>query len=328
MSIPLILLARRAVTLASCALASTLALAQAFPTKPVRIVSPYASGQGPDLVARLFAERLSKAWNQQVIVEARPGANGFIALEALKKGTPDGHELAIASDAHLTINPHLLKNIPYDTESDFTPVALQFKTYFFVAVSATGPYRSFADIIAAAKASPGKLTTGVPYIGSPAHLGGLKLEHLTGTQMVHVPFKENAPLYTALVNDDLSWAFATPATAGGFLKGGRVRFVALAGPSRLRSYPDIPTLGETGGPAELEVSAWIAFLAPRNTPAEIVSVINREVNRILGESDFKQRMDTFGFHPTPATPAELSALIRADMKRNAELIKRVGIKSE
>lgn len=309
-------------------LASTIALAQGFPSKPIRIISPYASGQGPDLVARLFAERFSKVWNQQVTVEARPGANGFIAFEAIKKGIPDGHELAIASDAHLTINPHLLQSVPYDTEADFTPVALQFKTYFFIAVSATDPYRSFADIIAAAKAAPGKLTTGVPYIGSPAHLGGLRLEQLTGTQMVHVPFKENAPLYSALVNNDLSWAFATPATAGGFFKGGRVRFLALAGPNRLPGYPDIPTLGEVGGPGDLEVSAWIAFLAPRNTPAEIVNIINREVNRILGESDFRERLETFGFRPTPATPAELRQLIRADLQRNAELVKRINVKTE
>jgi tripartite-type tricarboxylate transporter receptor subunit TctC len=308
--------------------AASVAQAQTFPTRVVRITSPYASGQGPDLVARVFADRLSKLWGQQVIVDARPGANGFIAFEAVKKAPPDGHDLLVTANAQMTINPSLFAKVPYDPVNDFAPVAMQYRTPFFFAVSSTGRYKSVQEVIAAAKANPGKITAGVPYIGSPAHLGGVMFEGLTGTQITHVPFKENAPLYVALVNNDLDWAFATPATAGAFLKGGKVKFLAIGSKTRFPSYPDIPTLAEAGGPAGLEVGAWVAFVAPRGTPPDIIALINRDVNRVLADPDVKERFAVFGFEPAPGTPAELAEIIRNDLKVNAEVIKRAGMKPE
>ncbi len=308
--------------------AAPAARAQAFPAKVVRITSPYASGQGPDLVARVFADRLSKLWGQQAIVDARPGANGFIAIEAVRKAAPDGHDLLVIANSHLTINPNLFAKVPYDPVNDFAPVAMQYRTPFFFAVSAAGRHRTVQEVIAAARASPGKVTAGVPYIGSPAHLGGVMLEGLTGTQFTHVPFKENAPLYIALINNDLDWTFATPATAGAFLKGGKVKFLAIGSKKRLANYPDIPTLVEAGGPAGLEVGAWVAFVAPRGTPPEIIALINRDVNRVLAEPEVKERFAVFGFEPAPGTPLDLAEIIRSDLKTNAEVIKRAGMKPE
>ncbi|MSQ70002.1 MAG: tripartite tricarboxylate transporter substrate binding protein [Betaproteobacteria bacterium] len=308
--------------------AAPVAQAQTYPTKVVRITSPYASGQGPDLVARVFADKLAKLWGQQVIVDARPGANGFIAMDAVKKAPPDGHDLLVAANSHLTINPSLFAKVSYDPVNDFAPVAMQYRTPFFFAVSASGRYRTVNEVLAAARANPGKLTAGVPYIGSPAHLGGVMLEGLTGTQYTHVPFKENAPLFVALVNNDLDWTFATPASAGAFLKGGKVKFLAIGSKRRFASYPDIPTLAEAGGPAALEVGAWVAFVAPRGTPSDLIALINRDVNRVLADQEVKERFAVFGFDPAPGTPAELAEIIRADLKMNAEVIKRAGMKPE
>ena len=154
------------------------------------------------------------------------------------------------------------------------------------------------------------------------------LEGLTGTQITHVPFRENAPLFVALLNNDLDWAFATPATAGAFLKGGKIKFLAIGSKHRFASYPDIPPLAEVGGPAGLEVGAWVAFVAPRGTPPEIIALINRDVNRVLAEPEVKERFAVFGFEPAPGTPLELAEIIRNDLKVNAEVIKRSGMKPE
>jgi len=302
--------------------------AQTFPNRIVRIHSPYPTGAGPDLTARLFAERLSRLWSQQVVVEARPGASGFIAIEAGRKGAADGHDLIVVGDAHLTTNPHLVKGTPYDPERDFTPIALQYRTPFFFVVSAAGPYKSFQDVIGAAKAAPGRISVAVPYHGSPAHLGGIVLERVTGTRMEHIAFKENAPLYAALVNGDIHWTFATVASAGPFYRSGRARFLAVASATRLPAYADIPTLAEVGGPAGLEVKAWVAFIGPRGIPADVVAKIHRDVAQVQADPEFRARLDTFGFIPETIPPAALATLITDDLKRNGDLIRSAGLKLE
>src|SRR5262245_29617229 len=154
-----------------------------YPTKVVKIVAPYSSGAGPAVFMRVMADRLSKAWGQQVIVDSRPGASGFIAIEAVKNAAPDGHELLVVSNAHVAINPALYKKLPYDPQRDFAPVGLIYHTPFFVTVKSDGLYASVPALIAAAKARPGKLSYGAPYVGSPSHLGGADFAYRTGTAM-------------------------------------------------------------------------------------------------------------------------------------------------
>ncbi len=304
------------------------ACAQTYPARPVHILSVYPSGAGPDLVARMFADKLSRLWNQPVTVEAKPGANGFIALENTRRAAPDGHTLLVVGDSHMTLNPSLFRNVPYDPEADFTPIAMQFRTPFFVAVSATGPYRTVADLLGALKARPGRISVGMPYIGSPAHLGAVSLEQALGTTMIHVPFKENAALFASLSNGDIDWLIGTIASAGAFYKSGRLRFLAVIARSRLASHPDIPTLAEEGGPASVAVGAWVAFVGPRDIAPEVVNTINRSVGQVLADDDFRQRMAGFGFLPTASTPQELADTIRTDLARNAETIRRAGIKAD
>jgi tripartite-type tricarboxylate transporter receptor subunit TctC len=304
-------------------LAPLLVSAQSLPTKTVRIISPYPTGAGPDTVARLLAEKLAKTWGQQVLVEARPGGNGFIAIDAVKK-SGDGHDLLLVDNGHIAVNPSLFKRLPYDVDKDFQPAALIYRTDFLIAVKADGPYRTVGELIAAAKADPGKISYATPFVGSPSHLGSALLEMRTGTQMLHVPFKETSQMVAAVGNGDVVWTLTTLATAGSLVRAGKVKFIAIAARSRLPTQPDIPTVLESGGPADYEVNGWVAFLSPKAAPADAVAGINSAVNRALGEPDIRERLASFGFTPLPSSRSQLADLIRADTAKFAELVRKTG----
>jgi tripartite-type tricarboxylate transporter receptor subunit TctC len=312
-------------TLAS---SSPWASAQHFPNKVVRIVSPYPPGIAPDIAGRALADRLSKVWGQQVIVEPHPGANGFIAISLFKKAAADGHTLLIASDAHLAINPNLFHDIPYDPEKDFVPLSLIYKASLFVAVAAQGPYRTISDLIAAAKANPGKINYSSPYIGSPPHLGGALFAYLTGTEMVHVAFKEGTQVYASVANGDVDWALGSVGSMIALIRAGKIKIIAVASTSRFPGQPDVPTVGEAGGPAGFEANAWLALLAPQGTPTELARRINTDVVKALDVDELKERLRGIGVDPISSTPEQLSDLIRTDLKVYGDIVKRTGVKAE
>ncbi len=305
-----------------------LAQTQTFPAKTVRITSPYSTGIGPDLFARALAETLQKDWGQPVVVESRPGANGFIAIDTLKKATPDGHELLILSDAHLTINPSLFKKVPYNVETDMVPVSGLYRTFFFIVVKSDGPYQTVPQLIAGAKANPGKLTYGTPYVGSPSHLGNAIFDFATGTQTVHVPFKEQLQIFTSIANGDLTWAIATAASTVAMTKAGRVKLIAVTAPRRLASHADVPTVEEAGGPKDFVVASWLALLAPPGTPQNIVRRIGADTHKALANPDMRKRIDALGFEGMPSTPEQVAEMIRTDLRKNADTIKRVGASAD
>jgi tripartite-type tricarboxylate transporter receptor subunit TctC len=313
---------------AALAAASPAVLSQAFPSKPVRIVSPYPSGITPDIAARVIAERLTKTWGQPVIVEPRPGANGFIAIGAAKKAAPDGHELLLAGQAHLAINPNLFASVPYDVEKDFVPLSLIYRTPFFIAVSTTGPYKSIPDLIAAAKASQKKLSYSSPYVGSPPHLGGALFAFLTGTQMLHVPFKDGAQIYISVANGDVDWALGSIGSTLPLTKAGKIKLLAVATKSRLPDYPDVPTVAEAGGPAGYEVDTWVSLVAPRGTPPELARRISSDIAAALADGAVRERYRGIGVDPVSNTPAQLAELVRTDLKVYGEIVKRTGVKAE
>src|SRR5882762_4148617 len=304
------------------------ACAQSFPSKPVRIVSPYPSGLTPDIAARAVAERLSKIWNQPVILEARPGANGFLAIGAVKKAAPDGHELLVAGQAHLAINPRLLKSVPYDPEKDFAPLSLIYRTPFFVAVSAAGPYKTIPELIAAAKASQRKLSYSSPYIGSPPHLGAALFAYLTGTQMVHIPYKEAAQMYIAVANGDVDFALGSVGSMLPLTKAGKLKLLAIAAKSRDPEHPDIPTVAEAGGPAGYEVDTWVSLVAPQGTPPELARRISGDIAAALADKEVKERFKGIGVDPVSNTPAQLADLMKNDLKAYGEIVKRTGVTAE
>lgn len=319
---------KRFVLLFIAVLAPTLATAQTFPSRPVKLVTPYSTGVGPDLYMRALAEVLQREWSQGVIVEAKPGGNGFIAIEQVKKAQPDGHELLVLANSHLTINPVLFKNVPYDPQADLTPIAGLYRTYFFFAVKADGPYQSVKELIAGAKANPGKLSYGTPYVGSPSHLGSAVFEHETGTRMIHVPFKDTLQIFTSIGNGDVTWAVATASSTAPMVKAGRVKLIAVAAPKRLATHPDVPTVAEAGGPKNFEVESWLVLVGPRGMAPDLVRKIGNDVQKALASPDMQKRTTALGFETLQATPQEIAAKVQAELKTNADVVKRVGAKSD
>jgi tripartite-type tricarboxylate transporter receptor subunit TctC len=304
------------------------ASAQNFPSRPVKIVSPYPNGLTPDIAVRAVADRLSRSWNQPVIVEPRPGANGFLAIGQAKKAAPDGHELLLAGQAHLSINPRLFKSVPYDPEKDFAPLSLIYRTVFFVAVKTDGPYKGIPDLIAAAKSSQKKLSYSSPYVGSPPHLGAALFAHLTGTQMVHVPFKDGAQIYISVANGDVDWALGSIGSTLPLTKAGKLKLLAIAAKARDPEHPDIPTVGQAGGPAGYEVDTWVSLVAPAGTPAELARRISGDIAQALADAEVKERFKGIGVDPVSATPPELADLVRRDLAAYGDIVKRTGVTAE
>jgi tripartite-type tricarboxylate transporter receptor subunit TctC len=307
---------------------ATAAQAQSFPTAVVKVTAPYSSGAGPAVFLRVLADRLSKNWGQQVIVESKPGASGFIAIGEVKGAAPDGYNLVAMANSHVAINPALYgAKLPYDPVKDFVPVAMVFRTPFFITVSTSGPYQTVSALIAAAKANPGKISFGSSYVGSPSHLGAAEFQHLTGTRMIHVPFKDQSQMYAQIANGDLGWAFSTLGSALPLIRAGRIKLIAIGARERLKTQPDVPTIAEAGGP-DLVVDSWIGLLAPRGTPAGIVRAINAGVNRALGEPEVLDRLKTFGFEPAVVTPEQFADVIRADQTKYADIVRRTGASAD
>jgi tripartite-type tricarboxylate transporter receptor subunit TctC len=307
---------------------SAVAQGQPFPAKPVRVVLPYSAGSGPDTVMRLVRDKLAVSWGQQLIVENRPGGNGWIAIGAAQQAPADGYTLLAVDDTHMALQPHIFNKLPHDPARDFEAVSPLYRTYFFVVVPVNSPWKSVTDLIVDAKAKPNGLTYGTWGIGSVAHIGAATLEAATGTKMTHVPFKELPALYGAVANGDLSWAFGTAATAGPLYKGAKVRFLAYAAPRRLAGYADIPTVTEANGPANFELKTWVGLLAPRGTPKPIIEKINADVAKALADPVIRERLAVVGFEPYAVSPAEMSELIANDSRRYAEISKRAKISIE
>jgi len=307
---------------------ATSAFAQVFPSKVVKIDAPYSAGSAPVTFTRLVADKLSKAWSQPVIVEPRPGGSGFLAIEAVKNAVPDGHELLLASNAHVAINPALYQKLPYDPDKDLVPVAMFYRTPFFIVVASNGPYPSVTALVAAAKANPGAVSYGSSYVGSPSHLGSAEFEYRTGTRMIHVPFRDQSQMYVAIANGDVGWAFSTLGSALPLIQAGRIKILAIAAKERLKTLPDVPTVEEAGGPSGLEVDSWLALMAPRGTPPEVVRRINADVNRQLADPEVLEQMRKLGFEAAPATAEQFAQVIAADAKKYGELVRRTGAKAD
>jgi len=302
--------------------------AQDFPTKPVRIITPFPVGSGPEGVLRLLADKLSKTWGKPVVVENRPGGNGFIAIDAFKRGAPDGHDLIQLDNVHLSAYPSLFKKLPYDPKVDFEPLLPLFKTYFFFAVATDSKYKTVGDIIADAKANPGKLNYGSWSVGNPVHLGSALFETITGTDMQHVIYKETSMLYSGVANGELSFALGTNASVGSLYKAGKVRYVGIASPKRVSAFPNVPTVGESGGPSGFEVSGWTAIAAPKGLPKAVYDRIQRDIEKALAEPDLREKFTTFAYEPFTLTREQFSQYILSESIRYAEIIKKSKVSLE
>ncbi len=296
--------------------------AQEFPTKTVRIVTPFPAGAGPEAVLRILAEKLQKKWGKPVVVENKPGANGFIAIDSFKRGATDGHDLIQLDNVHLVAYPHLFKKLPYDPAKDFEQLAPLFRTYFFVGVGAGSKYKTVGDIVADAKANPGKLNYGSWSVGNPVHLGSALLESMTGTEMQHIIYKETAMLYTGVANGELNWSLGSLATAGPMQRSGKIKFIAVTAPKRHPAFPDVPTVAESGGPAGYEVTGWTTIAAPAGLPKAVADKIQKDIEAALAEPDFKDRFATFGYEAFPVTREQFKGYITSESAKYADVVKR------
>ncbi len=302
--------------------------AEPFPAKPVTVVTAFAPGSGPDAVLRLVADKLGKTWNQRVLVENKPGGGGFIAIDHARRAAPDGYTLLQLDSEHLAALPHLYKARGFETLKTFEPAAALFRTPFMVSVPSTSKWKSMGDLVAAAKAEPGRMTFGSWGIGSPGHLGAEQLEMMTGTSMQHVPFKEVSQLYTSVASGDIGWSFASIPSSQGVFKAGKLRYLAIAAARRIPQLPDVPTVAESGGPAGLEVNSFVVLVAPRGLPPAVRDKINADVQKAVAEPDIKARFETFAFETIGWSPLEIERQTQAKSAIYADLVKRKNISLE
>jgi tripartite-type tricarboxylate transporter receptor subunit TctC len=302
--------------------------AQGFPARPVRIISPYPPGITPDIALRLLAKKLSRIWNQQVLVDARTGGNGFIAVGALKQAPADGYTLLFVGNAHLAINPTLLKSVPYNAQADFAPVSTLYQAPFFLGVSTSGLYRNVRDLVAGAAANPGKVFYSTPYVGSPPHFGGAALAHFSNTRMVPVHYKDGPQMYTAVATGEVAFSVATIRSFQPLVDAGKLKVIAVAAPARLAAYPDVPTVEESGGPKGMDITTWTGVVAPRGTPAEIVQRVSADVTRALADADLRQRYRDDGIDAWASTPGAMTELIRSETRVYEKAIQAYGVQAE
>jgi tripartite-type tricarboxylate transporter receptor subunit TctC len=313
--------------LLACALPLAAAVAQAdtFPTKPIRVVIPFSAGSGPDAVVRMIGEKLGSAGKGQLVVDNKPGGNGWIAMDAGKRSVADGYSVLLVDTPLMALQQHLYRKLPFDAAKDFDPVTPLYSTYFFVVVPANSRWKTMGELVAAARAKPGQVTYGSWGIGSVAHVGTATLEAASGTQMSHVPFKEIPQLYTAVATGEVDWAFGSAATVAPLFKAGKVRMLAVAAPQRVAAFPDVPTVAESGGPADLVLKSWVALVAPAGTPKAAIDTINVSINQVLADPDLRTRLAGFGFEPWQGKPAEITKAMEVDSASFARTVQKAKI---
>ena len=305
---------------------ATSALAQTYPTRPVRLVVGFTPGGGVDINARLLAPKLSEYLGQQVIVENRPGAGTNIANEFVARSAPDGYTLLI-NTAALAINMSLYRNLPFDALRDFAPISVFSESPNVLVVNAKLPAQNLNELLAMARNAPGKLNYSSAGVGTTQHLAAELLKLRTGTHIVHVPYKGTAPSLTGLIAGEVDLSFANVPSIQAHLKTGRLRALATAAPQRDPQLPDVPTMKEAGVEG-VEVVVWYGVLAPAGTPGEIVGTLAGAIARAARDNEVRKRMLEQGAAPVGNTPEEFAKLLRTEVTRWAEVVRVSGARAE
>ena len=298
--------------------------AQDYPTRPIRILVPYAPGGISDIAARIVGAKLSEAWAQQVVVENRPGGNGFIAMELTARSNPDGYTLVMCTVGDVAINPALFKQMPYSVERDFAPIASISDAPVVLAAHGASPYKTVKDVIAAAEAQPGILNVGTPGYGS---INQLILESFalnTGTKFVHVPYKGGAPAAQALVAGDIPLAVLVSSTVAPHVPSGNIRVLAVTSAKRSPLNPEWPTLQEEGG-GDVNASNWTVLLAPKAVPQPVLDKLNAAVVKILAMPDVKERFAGGGVATIPSSAAELDGRIKREAATYKVIVEKANV---
>jgi len=300
--------------------------AQTYPSKPIHILVPYAPGGIADIASRIIGAKLTEAWGQQVVVENKPGGNAFIAMTAGAKAAPDGYTLVMATVGDVTVNPALFKSMPYKWE-DFAPIATISDAPMVLAVNAGAPYKSVDEVLAAAKAQPGRISYASPGNGSVNQIAMEWLALNTGTQYQHIPYKGGAPASAALAAGDIPLGVLASSSVAPQVKAGRLRVLAVTGAQPSKFSPEWPTL-QSQGVKEVDLSNWTLLIAPKGTPKEIVDKLNAEVVKILNMADVKERFAAGGVETIPSTGAELDARVKKTTAQLGVIVEKAKIKAD
>ena len=314
---------------ASClCIVSAAGHAQTFPAKTIRIVVPYPAGGGIDLISRAIGNQLSQRWGQPVVIENKPGSGTIVAAEGVAKAAPDGYTLMVTTDSTISVNPHLYARLPYDPVKDFAPITQMVLLNQLLLANAAVPANNLKELIAYAKANPGKLNYASYGSGSQPHLAMEMLKSQAGMDIVHVPYKGIPQAVPAAIAGEVQLTFSGAASSIAHIKGGRLKAIAIGGKSRLFMLPEVPTFTEGGFP-EVPANAWFGLFAPAGTPREVVMKLNAEVVKMLKEPEFNQKeLVAKGYELVANTPEEFTAFLVTDSQRNARAIKISGAKAE
>jgi tripartite-type tricarboxylate transporter receptor subunit TctC len=294
-----------------------------YPTKPVRLVVPFPAGGTTDILARAVAQKLSEAWGRQMIVDNRPGAGGNIGSDLVAKSAPDGYTLLMGTVGTHAINPSLYKNMPYDHVKDFAPVILVAGVPNVLVVNPSLPVHSVPELIAYAKANPGKLNFASSGNGTSIHLSGELFKAMTGVEMTHVPYKGSAPALTDLIGGQVQLMFDNLPSSLPFIKAGKLRALAVTSGARAAALPDLPTLAESGLPG-FEASSWFGVLAPAGTPRDIVAKLNGAIAGWLASPEAKEKLLAQGAIAAGGTPEDFARHIGAETSKWAKVVKASG----
>jgi tripartite-type tricarboxylate transporter receptor subunit TctC len=325
MKLPRRAIIRLAAGAAALPAVSRIAKAQAYPTRPVRIVVGFAAGGPNDILARLLGQWLSERLGQTFIVENRPGASGNIATEAVARSAPDGHTLMTVSPTN-AVNAILYeKKLSFDFVRDIAPVATIFRGPFVVTVHPAVPVKTVPELIAYAKANPGKINYASVGNGSPAHLGSELLKMMTGIDMVHIPYRGGGPAITDTIAGQVQLYLVPTVASIEYIRTGKMRALAVTTATRAEALPDLPTMGEFV--PGFEASIWFGIGAPRNTPAEIVGLLNKEINAGLINPKIREQLVALGGAALTGSPADFGKLIADETEKWAKVIKFAGIKA-
>jgi tripartite-type tricarboxylate transporter receptor subunit TctC len=303
------------------------AQAQNYPGKPIHILVPYAPGGITDIASRIVGAKLTEAWGQQVVVENKPGGNGFIAMTAGAKAAPDGYTLVMVTVGDVAINPAMFKEMPYDVERDLAPIAMVSDAPMVLAAHADGPFKSVAEAIAAARAQPGRISVATPGNGS---VNQIVLEWMalnTGTRFQHIPYKGGAPAAAALAAGDIPLGVLASSSVAPHVKSGRVRVLAVTMGKRSTLNPEWPTLQQEGV-KEVDASNWTALFAPKATPQPVIDKLNAEVVKILHMPDVKERFAGGGVDTIPSSAAELDARVKQEAERFRAIVQKANIRPD
>ena len=302
--------------------------AQAYPSKPIRIVVPYAPGGTTDIVGRQMGQKLSEALGQPVVVENRTGGNTAIGADAVAKSPPDGYTLLFTNDATFVLNPVLFPTLTYNVQRDFVSVAAVTYVALALAVNANVPANTMKELVAYIQARKGQLGYASFGAGSQPHIMGEMFKKLSGTDLVHVPYKGAGPAVNDVLGGQVLFTFPAFPTIQGHLKGGKLKVLAVSGDKRVPLAPDVPTFAEAGF-KEMDMGAWYAFLAPAGTPRDVVMKLNGTVNAILKDPAFVEKnMASQGMVPLVMTPEQMNAFIKTETERMSVMVKASGAKVE